>query len=39
MKKLQMTITFDRKLGLGRSKNGSCSKWDKEFAGLHLKVN
>jgi len=26
-KKLQTTITFERELGLGRSKNESCLKW------------
>ena len=29
-KKLQMTITFDRELGLRRSKNENCSKWGNE---------
>ena len=30
-KKLQTTTTFDRELGLRRSKNESCSKWHNEF--------
>jgi len=31
-KKLQTAITFDKELGLRRSKNESCSKWGNEFA-------
>ena len=31
--KLQMVITFDRKLGLRHSKNKSCSKWRNEACG------
>jgi len=33
MEKLQMVITFDRKLRLRRSKNESCSKWGNEALG------
>jgi len=33
MKKLQTAIIFDKELGLRRSKNESCSKWDNEFGG------
>ena len=32
-KKLQTAITFDRELGLRRSKNESCSKWGNEPLG------
>jgi len=37
-KKLQTTITFDRELGLRRSKNESCSKWDNDALDQHGKV-
>jgi len=37
-KKLQTTITFDRELGLRRSKNESCSKWGNEALGQHGRV-
>jgi len=36
-KKLQMVITFDRELGLRRSKNESCSKLGNKFVGQHPK--
>jgi len=32
-KKLQTAITFDRELGLRRSKNETCSKWGNEALG------
>ena len=37
-KKLQTTITFDRELGLRRSKNESCWKWGKEALGQDGRV-
>jgi len=33
MKKLEMTITFDKELRLRHSKNESCSKWHNELRG------
>jgi len=37
-KKLQSAITFERELGLRRSKNESCSKWGNEALGQHGRV-
>jgi len=38
VKKLQTAITFDRELGLIRSKNESCSKWGNEALGQQQKA-
>jgi len=38
VRKLQTTITFDREVGLRRSKNESCSKWGNEALGQYGRV-